>query len=132
LLPLLLAGVLLTTGCVRRTLTIETEPQGALVHLNDQEVGVTPVSTDFSWYGDYDVIIRKEGFDTVHSHVDLKPPWYQLFPIDFFFDVLWPGRIHDVRYARFDLAPRSEPDTVEVVQRAKELRDRALLESDHE
>ncbi|MEZ6082644.1 MAG: hypothetical protein R3E58_01500 [Phycisphaerae bacterium] len=30
---------LINTGCVRRTLTINTEPQGALIWLNDEEIG---------------------------------------------------------------------------------------------
>lgn len=116
-------------GCVRRTLTIETDPQGAMVFLNDQEVGATPVSTDFTWYGDYDVVLRKDGYETLHTHVKVKTPWYQVPPIDFFADVLWPGRIHDHRFARFTLVPWVAPEQEQVVQRAKELRDRALFES---
>lgn len=116
-------------GCVRRTLTIETDPQGAMVFLNDQEVGATPVSTDFTWYGDYDVVLRKDGYETLHTHVKVKTPWYQVPPIDFFADVLWPGRIHDHRFARFMLVPWVAPEQEQVVQRAKELRDRALFES---
>ena len=49
-----------TSGCVRRTIKITTEPPGARVFLNDQEVGRSEVSTDFLWYGDYDVVVRKE------------------------------------------------------------------------
>ena len=117
------------TGCVRRTLTIETEPQGAMVFLNDQEVGVTPVSTDFTWYGDYDVVLRKDGFETLHTQVMVKTPWYQVPPIDFFADVLWPWQIHDQHFARFTLNPWVAPEQEQVVQRAKELRDRALSEA---
>jgi len=32
------------TGCVERKLTINTEPQGALVVLNDEEIGQSPVT----------------------------------------------------------------------------------------
>ncbi|HQI29243.1 MAG TPA: PEGA domain-containing protein, partial [Sedimentisphaerales bacterium] len=49
---LCLTGVLLT-GCVERRLTIYTEPPGAIVTLNDQEIGVSPVTVPFNWYGDY-------------------------------------------------------------------------------
>ncbi len=113
------------SGCVRRTLTVQTEPQGAVVFLNDEEVGPTPVSTDFTWYGDYSVIIRKEGFETVNTNLVLKAPWYQFVPIDFFFDVLWPGHIHDERSAQFTLTPWSPPDASDVVKRAMELRERS-------
>lgn len=116
-------------GCVRRTLTIETEPQGAIVFLNDEEIGATPVSTDFTWYGDYDVVLRKEGYQALHTHVMVKAPWYQISPIDFFADVLWPGHIHDRRFAKFTLDPWVAPDHDQVVRRAIELRDRALFEA---
>ena len=117
-----------TTACVRRTITIQTEPQGALVFLNDEEIGASPVSTDFTWYGDYDVVLRKEGYDTLHTHLLVKAPWYQYPPIDFFFDVLWPIEIHDRRDAVFVLTPWNAPDHDEVVRRALALRDRALFE----
>ena len=54
--------VMMSTGCVRRTIRITTEPPNALVFLNDQEIGRSEVATDFLWYGDYDVIIRKKGY----------------------------------------------------------------------
>jgi PEGA domain len=122
--------LLLVGGCVRRTLTIETEPQGAIVVLNDQEIGTSPASIDFTWYGDYDVVLRKPGFQTLHTHTVVRTPWYQMPPIDFFFDVLWPGRIHDHRRAAFTLEPWVAPDPEEVVKRANELRKRALADPD--
>lgn len=115
----------LAGGCVRRTLTIDTDPQGAIVTLNDIEVGATPVSRDFTWYGDYDVVLRKEGFQTLHTHADVKAPWYQWPPFDFVADVLWPGQIHDQRNYKFKLEPRTTPTHDEMVSRALELRERA-------
>lgn len=129
LIPLACAsGWWASSGCVRRTLTIETEPAGAIVVLNDQEIGATPVSTDFIWYGDYDVAIRKKDFETLHTNIVLKAPWYQIPPIDFFTDVLWPGHIHDQRHAAFTLTPLVLPSRKEVVQRAMDLREQALLD----
>ncbi|NOT00244.1 MAG: PEGA domain-containing protein [Phycisphaerales bacterium] len=118
-------------GCVRRTLTIDTDPQGATVHLNDQEIGATPASTDFTWYGDYDVVLRKPGYKTLITHVEVKEPWYQVPPIDFYFDALYPGRIHDVHHASFTLEPWTPPTPDEVRQRADELRARALADQPH-
>src|SRR5688500_8891874 len=47
-------------GCgVQRSLTVQSEPPGALVYLNGLEVGRTPVTRDFTWYGVYDVELRK-------------------------------------------------------------------------
>ncbi len=113
-------------GCVRRTLTIATDPQGATVTLNDEQIGTSPVSRDFTWYGDYDVVMRKEGFETLRTNVVVRTPWYEVPPIDFFFDVLWPGHIHDLHQYSFTLTPAVVPEHDEVVQRATEMREEAL------
>ena len=125
----LLVAVCCLGGCVRRTLTIHTEPAGALVFLNDEEVGRSPVTTDFTWYGDYDVILRREDCQTLHTHMMVKAPWYQIPPIDFFFEVLWPRRILDARSFDFELQPEQRPTRAELIDRARELRDRALSEA---
>jgi len=113
-------------GCVRRTLTITTEPPHAHVFLNDHEVGVSRVQTDFTWYGDYDVVVRKEGYYTLHTHWQIDPPWYQLIPVDFFTEVLWPGQFHDERSRHFELSPARPTDTDALVERARKIRRRAL------
>ena len=100
---------LASAGCVRRTLIIETEPQGALVFLNDEEIGRSPVQREFLWYGDYDIVARKEGYATLHTHERINTPWYQVPGIDFFTELLYPGRIHDQRLMSFTLEPESLP-----------------------
>ncbi len=72
------------TGCVQRKMTIEWNPPGALVYLNDQEIGRTPITTDFIWYGNYQVEVRKDGFETLKTHQQVNAPWWQLVPIDLF------------------------------------------------
>jgi hypothetical protein len=119
---LLLAG----PGCVRRTLTIRTAPEGSRVVLNDEEIGVAPVSVDFTWYGDYDVILRKEGYETLKTNHKLDAPWYQIPPIDLIAEAFVPWTIHDRREVSFTLEPRQEPDRDQLIRGAKELRDRAL------
>ena len=124
----LIGAIVLTSlaGCVRRTMTITTDPPNALVFLNDQEVGRSTVTTDFLWYGDYDVIIRKKGYETLKTNWSIKPPWYQIMPLDFFFEVLWPGQLHDQRSHHFKLSVAQIPPEDELVGRAGQLRDRAL------
>jgi len=126
----LLAAALLvavtSTGCVRRTITITTEPPAALVFLNDQEVGRSAVTIDFLWYGDYDVIIRKESYQTLKTNWEIKAPWYQIIPFDFVAEVLWPGHLHDKHSRHFTLDPAEVPTQEELVKRAEEIRQRAL------
>ena len=123
---LVLVVVVALPGCVRRTIRITSDPPGALVILNDQEIGRTEVSTDFLYYGDYDVIIRREGYKTLKTHWDVKPPWYQVVPIDFFADALWPGHLHDVHTRHFMLEERELPSSEELIKRAEETRARAF------
>lgn len=129
LLVLIVFGVVIAGGvfgCVRRTLRITTEPPQALVYLNDQEVGRSTVTTDFLWYGDYDVVIRKEGYQTLHTHWNVRAPWYQTIPIDFFFEVFWPGQLHDVHERHFVLLPAEPTDPQALIERALVAREQAL------
>ncbi len=117
--------MILIAGCVERTITITTEPKGSLVYLNDKEVGRTPVTVPFQWYGDYDVVIRKDGYETLKTHTKIDPPWYQFIPLDFFSEILWPGVIHDDHYVDFEMKKSEPVNLAELEQRAKDIRTRA-------
>jgi hypothetical protein len=109
-------------GCVERKLTINTQPQGARVILNDEDIGSSPVTVSFEWYGDYDVRISKEGFQTLKTHRKLKPPWYDYFPFDFFAQIVNPNRTVDSYEWSFTLAPQTQPDREELIQNAQKLK----------
>ncbi len=122
-------AVLLQVACVERTIRINTEPQGATVILNDQDVGKSPVRVPFTWYGDYDIIIRKEGHKTILTNHRLKAPWYQWPFIDLFSECLVPYTIRDDRELEtFVLEPAVEPNKDELVERADEMRARTQAE----
>jgi len=114
---------LLLTGCVERKLTINTEPQGALVLLNDEEIGTSPVTVSFEWYGDYWVRIRKEGYETLNTHRPLKGPWYDGFPFDFFAQIISPDRIVDSYEWTFELEPKKQISREELIQNAQKLKE---------
>ncbi len=109
-------------GCVERKLTINTEPQGAIVVLNDEEIGTSPVTVSFNWYGDYNVRISKEGFETLKTHRKLKGPWYDYFPFDFFAQLIIPKRIVNSYEWTFALAPQQEISREELIRNALELK----------
>lgn len=129
-LALLAAPVVLTSGCVRRTVTVNTDPQGAAVHLNDRLVGTSPVSVDFLWYGDYDVTLRKDGYQTLTTNHRLDAPWYQWPGLDFVSEVLVPWTIHDRQEMSFALEPAQPVDPAELLQKAVETRERTLYGDD--
>jgi hypothetical protein len=114
------------SGCVERRLTINTEPQGALVLLNDEEIGTSPVTTSFQWYGDYNVLIRKEGYETLKTHRELEGPWYDSFPFDFFAQIIRPKRIVDSYEWTFALEEKKQISREQLIQNAQELKKEAL------
>jgi len=99
---LILAVVLTAAGCVRRSMSIQTEPPGALVYLNGEEVGRTPLQRDFLWYGTYEVVIRKEGNETLRTRQKVIAPWWQWPPFDLFAE-LFP--LDDKRSYQYTLTP---------------------------
>lgn len=113
---------ILMYGCVERQLTINTIPSGALVELNDEQIGSSPVTVNFNWYGDYNVTIRKEGFETLKTHRELKGPWYDNFPFDFFAQVLSPKKIVDKYEWSFELEPKKEVNRKQLLKQAEELK----------
>jgi hypothetical protein len=121
---LLLFCVLLVgaAGCVERKLTINTDPAGAQVFLNDEEIGVSPVTASFNWYGDYNITIRKQGCETLQTHRKLQAPWYDLFPFDFLTQILYPGRIVDSYEWSFDLKPQKEIGRDELIKDAEQIK----------
>ncbi len=114
--------ILAATGCVERELTINTQPQGAVVTLNDEEIGTSPVTVSFNWYGDYCVRISKEGYETLNTHKELKGPWYDKFPFDFFAQIVSPKRTVDKYEWTFALEEKKQMNPQELVEKAQQLR----------
>jgi hypothetical protein len=124
----LLSASLTLTGCVERKLTINTEPAGALVSLNDEEIGISPVTVEFNWYGDYKVRISKQGYETLNTHRELKAPPHDAIGLDFIAEILWPGRIVDEYEWSFSLAPYQPPQRESLINAAREMKEMAAAE----
>ena len=121
-------GIMFLTGCVERRLTIVTDPSEAVVWLNDEEIGVTPVSVNFNWYGDYRVRIEKPGYEILNTHRLLERPLHDKFPFDFFAEVLWPRTIEDTYSWTFELAPYQQPSADDLVKAADAMQKKANAE----
>ncbi|MEX0585049.1 MAG: PEGA domain-containing protein, partial [Pirellulales bacterium] len=72
------------SGCVHRRMTIRTDPPGALVEVDGERLGLTPVSTDFLYYGTREITMSAPGYETLVVPQRVPPPWYQVFPLEFF------------------------------------------------
>lgn len=94
-------------GCVERTITVTSEPPGAIVWLNDVEIGRTPVETGFTFYGTYDVRLRLEGYESVIESRKANAPVYDLPAIDLIAEAI-PARIQSAFAWHFVLTPLPE------------------------
>jgi hypothetical protein len=103
-------------GCVERKITVLTEPPGALVALNDEDIGISPVTVGFEWYGDYSVRITKEGFKTLNTHKDLKRPLKDRVGFDLLDDT-FHTRIDEYTWT-FKLEPYQQPQKDQLIDQA--------------
>ncbi len=119
---LLIVLVAISSGCVRRRMTIRSNPPGALVYIDDQEIGTTPVSTYFTYYGTRKVKLIKDGFETVTALETIRPPWYELPPLDFISENIVGRELRDEHVLEFQLQPQRLVPTQELLSRANSLR----------
>ncbi|HZU95355.1 MAG TPA: hypothetical protein VFF73_01520 [Planctomycetota bacterium] len=142
---LLLFLLVLGSGCLDRTLVVKPDPEDAHVFVDGQELprrviaiyeagqvssAVDPAEYRYEHYGIHKVVVRKLGYEAKEQIVTLDPPWYQVFPIDFVTDVLWPGTIEDRREVEIKLEPRADLQDAdkaarEVIERARKFAEEA-------
>lgn len=101
---------LMLTGCVRRSLTIRTQPPGALVYVNDELKGQSPVTYDFLWYGWHRVMLRREGYERVDDRRLLDAPPHLWIPFDLLMELV-PLEVIDARVWSYTLMPIQELPT---------------------
>lgn len=122
LLGVLLLLVISLSGCVRRRMTIRSNPPGAAVYLDDQEVGTTPVTVDFTYYGTRKIQLIKDGYDTLTVKQAFYAPWYQWPPLDFVSENLSPQQYRDEHLLNFQLVPQQILPAETLLERAQQLR----------
>ncbi|MGQ9590211.1 MAG: PEGA domain-containing protein, partial [Planctomycetota bacterium] len=103
-------------GCVERILAVRSDPPGARVFVDGREVGMTPCEHEFSFYGTVEVTVRAPGHVSHRELAPLPAPWYQVFPLDFFADLVVPWTIRDVHQLWVELQP-SPPEVAPAVRR---------------
>jgi len=115
--------VLAAAGCVERKMTVTSDPPGARVYLDDQEMGQTPVTFRFDFYGHRTFTLKKDGYRVTEEVRNVKAPVYEWPGLDVFAD-LGPIPIKDHKSYHFNLAPIPEVKTDELIDRAKALKAR--------
>lgn len=128
----LMGGAAVLTGCLEHTIVVTSEPAGAVVYLNDQEIGRTPVEADFRYFGVYDVRLNLEGYEPIVTSRKAAAPLYEVPPIDLAAEAVpakLPTRIewHFVMAPLASQVPGADREALqrELLSRAGELRESA-------
>jgi hypothetical protein len=120
-------AVLLCAGCVERRYTLRTNPPGALAIVNGEEVGQTPVSRSFYYYGDREITFLLDGYETKTLIQPMKAPWWDNLFTEFFTENLVPFNLRDEREFSYQLTTASPPRAGDLRDRAEQLRSDARL-----
>jgi hypothetical protein len=119
---LVFASCAINVGCVQRRLIVRSQPEGALVTIDNHTLGHTPVKVPFVYYGTRQIQLEKEGYQTIKVKERIRPPWYEKFPLSFFSNNLAFREIRDERMLDFTLVPRSQVEENLLLDRANDLR----------
>jgi hypothetical protein len=95
------------------------------VFVDDQEIGTTPCSAAFTYYGTRKITVMKEGYRTETLYQRIAPPWYELPPLDFVVENLLPREVRDERVVDVQLVPEEIVPPQRLLERAQALRDSA-------
>ncbi len=109
-------------GCVERLMTIRSDPPGALAYVDGYEVGITPITTPFTFYGQRQIRLVEDGRETLTVLQPVPPPWYEFYGLDFISENLIPGKIRDERTYDYRLQPQILTPTEQLRERAEGLR----------
>jgi hypothetical protein len=115
------------SGCVYRRLVVRSDPPGAQVILDGQEVGTTPVAVPFTYYGTRQLTLVKPGFETRTELVTIPSPWYPVLPLDFVSDNFLPRQVNDRHEIAWQLTPQGVVPQEKLQERADSLRSEAHI-----
>lgn len=111
-----------TGGCVRRRLVVRTNPPGAAIYVDNQFIGNSPAATSVTYYGTRNITAVADGYQTAKVLRKISPPWYQLPPLDFLTETLWPWEIRDERIFDMTLIQETLTPSDELLARGNSLR----------
>jgi len=117
---------LVPAGCLKHSISITSDPPGALVWLNDVEAGRTPLETDFTFHGVYDVRLEREGYEPIVTKAKANPPIQEIPGIDLLAAAA-PTRFNHVirwHYVMQPVAESKDPKQAErdLITRARAMR----------
>ncbi len=122
-----LGCLLASTGCVERRYTIRTDPPGALVIVNGEEIGPSPASRGFYYYGDRQITLIRDGYKTQTIIQPIKAPWFDNYLTEFFTENAIPYQFRDDREFKYTMVPYESSPEGALRDRAESLRGEARV-----
>ena len=110
------------SGCVQRRLQIRSQPEGALVSVDRQPVGSTPVSVPYTYHGTREIQLEKDGFKTVRVEQNIRPAWFDRFPVSLISNNFAFREIRDDRVFDFAMEPKEPVNESMLYDRANDMR----------
>ena len=109
---------------VERFITVKSDPPGARLFMDNEEVGTTPYTLKFVHYGTRRITVIANGYKTISTYERIAPPVYQWFPLDFVFELLLPVKMEDHHNYLYILEPEPEMNVQDFIKQAQEFRDK--------
>jgi hypothetical protein len=122
LFALFVAAALSGCNSMHRRMTVHTDPPGARVLVDGQDVGLTPASVDFTYYATRQITLIKDGYETRTIMQSVRMPWYQVPPLDFFSDNFLPLKVTNRHEFRYSLARQQQVPQRDLLDRANSTR----------
>jgi hypothetical protein len=127
-------AALMLVGCAERRVRVTSEPAGARVWLNDQDIGVTPTDARFTFYGSYDLRLEMPGYEPYHAEHIAKAPLHE-YPGPDLAAAAYPGQLKHV--VEWNVVLEPTPESVlpaaearsQLIDRAAALRERTRTDT---
>jgi hypothetical protein len=121
LLILTLGFLTILYGCADRRIIIRSEPEGAKVIVDSKEMGVTPCSFPFTYYGTREIILKKNGYQTMRILKQINAPFIHIFPFDVLI-LFVPYPLKDHRDFSYILVAYNKSDVKDILKRGDDLK----------
>jgi hypothetical protein len=110
-------------------MTIRSNPPDAIVEVDGQQLGLTPLSLDFTFYGTREIKLSKPGYETLTIQQPVARPWGQSVPLDFFTMHFLGGHATDRHDFAYNLQPKQVPinEEIELINRGQHLRSQSQI-----
>ena len=111
---------------MERKIKIRTDPPGAAVYLDGRRIGETSqdgtLEETFLWYGTRHIVVLRDGYQPVTVAVALRPPLYEIPPLDILAGAIVPWTIVDTHQVSVRLVEGEDEDLDDLLGRAEAYR----------